>query len=99
MDGLEPAFSSGIDRKILLRQVYAHLGQCTGENAARDGRIFRLYYQSGLTAAAISRVPGIDLTQKGVETRLFRMSDCLRRVLGTANKETFPGIPGEGRAG
>lgn len=91
MDGQDPGSTPRADRDILLSQVFDHLRRCTGENAQRDRLIFELHYRSGLTAIAISRTPGIELTQKGVETRLFRMIDCLRRHLMPGPRGLMPG--------
>ncbi len=91
MDGEDPGTTPRPDREILLRQVFDHLRRCTGENAQRDRLIFELYYRTGLTAIAISRTPGIELTQKGVETRLLRMIDCLRRHLTPGPRGLMPG--------
>ncbi|MBL8177225.1 MAG: hypothetical protein JNK48_21300 [Bryobacterales bacterium] len=79
-DAAEPRNGPRAERQILIDQVFRHLQRCTGENAKRDVLIFELYYRIGLAAVAIARTPGIELSQKGVETRLLRMVDCLRRV-------------------
>jgi hypothetical protein len=43
--------------------------------------VFWLYYRAGCSAAEIAAVPGIDLTAKGVESLLLRMTRELRRRL------------------
>ena len=44
----------------------------------RDRQIFWLYYRQGLSAQAIAQIPAIELTAKGVESALRRMSQLLR---------------------
>ena len=73
--GIKPA-----ERAVLLREV----AECLSENASdpnftRDYTIFWLYFRHGLTAKAISQLPGIELNVKGVESVLVRMT-CLLRV-------------------
>lgn len=90
MEGEEPGVSPVAERRILLDAVFRHLQRCTGENAKRDQRIFELYYRIGLAAVAISRMPGIELSQKGVETRLLRMVECLRRMFAATAMKGDP---------
>jgi RNA polymerase sigma-70 factor (ECF subfamily) len=48
---------------------------------ARDRNLFWLYYRHGLTAEAISRIPAIGLSAKGVESALGRMIRLLRQTI------------------
>lgn len=50
--------------------------------APKEKAIFRLYYRAGFTAKEISALPGINLSEKGVETVLARLKRQLRRGLG-----------------
>jgi RNA polymerase sigma-70 factor (ECF subfamily) len=49
--------------------------------SARDRNLFWLYYRQGLTADAISRIPAIGLTPKGVESALLRLTRLLRETI------------------
>jgi RNA polymerase sigma-70 factor (ECF subfamily) len=50
-------------------------------NFARDYAIFWLYYRQGLTAKAISQLPGIALGTKGVESTLLRLTRYVKACL------------------
>jgi RNA polymerase sigma-70 factor (ECF subfamily) len=47
----------------------------------RDRDLFWLYYRQGLTAEAISRIPAIGLSAKGVESALQRLTRLLRETI------------------
>jgi RNA polymerase sigma-70 factor (ECF subfamily) len=47
----------------------------------RDRNLFWLYYRQGLTADAISRIPAIGLSAKGVESALLRLTRLLRDTI------------------
>jgi RNA polymerase sigma-70 factor (ECF subfamily) len=49
--------------------------------SARDRTLFWLYYRQGLTAEAISRIPAIGLSAKGVESALTRLTRLLRTTI------------------
>jgi RNA polymerase sigma-70 factor (ECF subfamily) len=49
--------------------------------SARDRNLFWLYYRQGLTADAISRIPAIGLSAKGVESALLRLARLLRETI------------------
>jgi RNA polymerase sigma-70 factor (ECF subfamily) len=49
--------------------------------SARDRNLFWLYYRQGLTADAISRIPAISLSAKGVESALQRLTRLLRETI------------------
>ena len=71
-----------MERRVLLEEVETCIQQMAGEpNFARDYTIFCLYYSDGLTAQAVSQMPGIDLNVKGVESVLLRLIKWLRRKL------------------
>jgi RNA polymerase sigma-70 factor (ECF subfamily) len=68
-----------IERGILINEVRSHLELCIeGRDKDRNRRIFWLYYRAGLSAAAISVLPGIGLTTKGVESLILRMTREVR---------------------
>ena len=71
------------ERQIMMSQIASCLEKESSEaNFKRDCRIFWLYYWCGLTAEEISRLPEIELSIKGVESALFRLTKLLRRKLG-----------------
>ena len=71
-----------IEQQILISQIEDHLkAQNADPLFRRNYLIFQLYYQFGLTAEAISRVPRIGLTAKGVESTLTRLLRAARRNL------------------
>lgn len=73
--GLPPA-----ERQTLLGQIdrYLRSGLATIE---RDRWIFWLYYRQGLTGREIATIPGIGLTQKGVESAIQRLTSQVRAWL------------------
>lgn len=77
-----PGGRDAVQRSILLREIDSALDAIIGESdLARNRRVFWLYYRAGCSAAEIAAVPGIDLTAKGVESLLLRMTRELRRRL------------------
>jgi len=68
---------------ILLSRVQESLKrQLSDSHFVRNYAIFRLYFEDGFTAKAISRLPGIDLSEKGVESALLRLKSLLKAALG-----------------
>jgi RNA polymerase sigma-70 factor (ECF subfamily) len=77
----KPAFETG-EKRVLLRELDASLREIAqGPHSERDRRIFWLYYRVGLTAEAISALPSIDLSLKGVESTIFRLNRLIRERL------------------
>ena len=75
-------FSDQAERTILISEIRECLEKQAAEpNFARDYAIFWLYYRQGLTAKAISELPSIGLTVKGVESTLLRLTRILREQL------------------
>lgn len=74
--------SQSIFKRIQLQEIETCLQQLAGEpNFARDHKIFWLYYRDGFTAQAISQLPDMGLTVKGVESTLLRLIKWLRDKL------------------
>ena len=75
-----------IERSVLMQDVQRHLDLClAGSDRDRNNRIFWLYYRFGMSAAAIAGLPGNELTTKGVESLILRMTRDLRaRMAQTA---------------
>ena len=73
---------SSSDSQILVHQIEEMLTRIS--ESKRDRSIFLLYYRQGFTAKAIAAIPGIELTEKGVESCLLRLTKQLRQqVVGT----------------
>jgi RNA polymerase sigma-70 factor (ECF subfamily) len=71
-----------IEREILFQEINECLEACaSGPNFPRDYAIFWLYYVQGYTAKAISRLPNVGLTTKGVESTLLRLTRLVREGL------------------
>lgn len=67
---------------ILMAQIDRCLAKlASDQNFTRDYAIFWLYYRQGLTANAISQLPGITLGVKGVESTLLRLTRFVRACL------------------
>jgi RNA polymerase sigma-70 factor (ECF subfamily) len=70
------------ERATLLRQVDELL-----EASARERAVFWLYFRQGFTAREISLIPSVQLSVKGVESLLHRMTESVRsRMIQTRNK-------------
>jgi RNA polymerase sigma-70 factor, ECF subfamily len=82
--GTSEGFGSqtSMERGILLREIDAllqsGLSEATGD---RDRTIFWLYYRQGLTTRAISSLPAIGLTMKGVESTILRLTRMVRKQM------------------
>ena len=76
------SFYESAERNILIAEIRQCLESLSSEpNFARDCMIFWLYYQQGLTAKAISELPAIRLTVKGVESTLLRLTRVVREKM------------------
>ena len=74
--------SSDIEQQLAIAEVdKLLLSHTQNENGSRDRGIFRLYYQHGMTAQAIAGLPGVGLSQKGVEAVLHRLTKAIRQTL------------------
>ena len=79
-----PRLYQPVEREILVSQIKQCLAELADEpNFVRDYTIFWLYYQHGLTAKAISQLPGIELSVKGVESSLLRLTCYVRSRLAS----------------
>jgi RNA polymerase sigma-70 factor (ECF subfamily) len=65
-----------LERRILIRQIDRFLA-----DDAKTRTIFWLYYKQGFTAKEISDVPAFQLSPKGVESLLRRLTDSIREQL------------------
>jgi RNA polymerase sigma-70 factor (ECF subfamily) len=70
------------ERHVLFQEIDRHLQAITSsENAARDRRVFWLYYRHGFSAKEIAALPSVGLTPKGVESNLHRLTTQLREIV------------------
>jgi RNA polymerase sigma-70 factor (ECF subfamily) len=85
-EGFTPSAGAGsegsegsIERTVLIRELQSLLDACcTGRDRDRNRRVFWLYYRVGLSASAIAALPGIDLSTKGVESLILRITKEVR---------------------
>jgi RNA polymerase sigma-70 factor, ECF subfamily len=64
------------EQSLMLREI----DQCVERisDGQRDRTIFWLYYQRGLTAKDIAKLPSIGLTAKGIESCIYRLTKAVR---------------------
>lgn len=70
-----------VQRAVLFSELDHKLRNASGPTADRDRIIFWLYYLQGLTAEEIAGLPGSELSAKGVESALRRITAWLRKEL------------------
>jgi RNA polymerase sigma-70 factor (ECF subfamily) len=68
---------SPVELQVLIHQVDAALAA-----TPRERTIFWLYYREGLTAREIAAIPAFELTPKGVESSIYRLTAAVRKTLG-----------------
>jgi RNA polymerase sigma-70 factor, ECF subfamily len=69
-----------IEREIQLAEIERVLQKAPRPiSSVRDRSIFWLHFRSGLSARAISEIPSVGLTAKGVESSIYRTLDFIRR--------------------
>jgi RNA polymerase sigma-70 factor (ECF subfamily) len=77
-----PSSPASMERAVLLNEVDACLSAVApAETQERDRTIFWLYYRQGLTAKEIVALPSINLSLKGVESTLHRLTQLVRTHL------------------
>jgi RNA polymerase sigma-70 factor (ECF subfamily) len=87
------AGASEIEREILLHEIDKVLTDASSASGSRDREIFWLYYRQGYTANAIAAIRCYQLTTKGVESIIFRLTRQVRvnlvdRERGRQKRET-----------
>lgn len=82
-----------VESPALLAQLDGLLRRYPEAVSARDRSLFWLYYQQGFTAEAISRIPAMRLSVKGVESALLRMTRLLRKTIAVGKLK--PKLPKE----
>ena len=70
--------ASAIEQAALIKEIEHHLVNTETE---RDCTIFWLYYRQGYTAKDIASIVDLGLTQKGVESCIYRLTQSLRNVI------------------
>lgn len=74
-----------LEREVLLGEIDELLRRrLSGETRERDRTIFWLYYRHGMTARAIASLPSIDLSTKGVESTILRLTRLVRGEMAEA---------------
>ena len=81
------------EREILLREIDENMPP---DASPRDRQIFWLYYRHGMTARAIGEIPGLGLTQKGVESVIQRLIGYVRGRVGPRKTERPEGKSSSG---
>ena len=79
------------DLSILLEEVDGVLLMNVSE---RERSIFWLYYRHGFTSAQIAAIPTIELTVKGVESVIFRLTKLVKEKLSSDLEKLFLGNRG-----
>jgi RNA polymerase sigma-70 factor (ECF subfamily) len=74
------------ERALLIREIDQIL--CSVTDNERDRSIFWLYYRHGFTSQAISDLPSVQISSKGVESTLARLTTAIRRRLLDPGKGT-----------
>jgi RNA polymerase sigma factor (sigma-70 family) len=88
-EGSDPSLAPGrdgapdmVEQGVLLKEIEDCLQACSnGFDGERDRLIFSLYYRQGLSAKAIADLPNINLTVKGVESAILRITRLIRERL------------------
>jgi RNA polymerase sigma-70 factor (ECF subfamily) len=70
------------ERAVLLAEIERHLQRCApGPENDHYRTIFWLYYRQGMSASAIAALPWVELTTKGVESAIFRLTRAVREQM------------------
>ncbi len=71
-----------LDAHVLWREIENHVH----ELPQRERSVFLLYYRQGFTAREIASLPAVGLSEKGVESLLFRSVSVLRKRFSGADE-------------
>jgi RNA polymerase sigma-70 factor (ECF subfamily) len=77
--------STDVENKLLLNETAVLLERVT--QSKRDRTIFWLYYQQGFTAKEIAQLPGIELSVKGIESCIYRLTQAIRQEFNLNNPQ------------
>ncbi len=78
--------NASLDREVLIREIEELL-----PSSQRERTIFRLFYRQGFSASEIAQIPAIQLSTKGVESVLTRLSKSIREKLQQAKGKSSAG--------
>ncbi len=70
-----------LEMQSLYAQLDGLLRLYPNKVSSRDRRLFWLHFRHGMTAEAISRIPTMGLSAKGVESALIRLTRLLRKTV------------------
>jgi RNA polymerase sigma-70 factor (ECF subfamily) len=70
-----------VEQKLMLEKIDKILARDEENQQGRNRRIFWLYYRQGFTSKAIASLPGMQLSAKGIEAVLQRLTKLVRREL------------------
>lgn len=90
----ETSSAAAVERELLLSEIDRFLAPSLPSPAAeRDRTVFWLHHRHGMTAKAISQLPPIGLSEKGVESLLFRLNARVREKMvdrkGISARESY----------
>jgi RNA polymerase sigma factor (sigma-70 family) len=68
---------SSVENEVLQHELEDMASQIA--EGERDRLVFFLYYRQGFTTSRIAQIPGIGLSQKGVESCLHRLTERLKK--------------------
>ena len=88
--------SSAIEHSALIGEIYQRLAATETE---RDRNIFWLYYRQGYTARDIASIPNLGLTQKGVESCIYRLTQSVRNTVAGSATGAGKGLPPQNTLG
>jgi RNA polymerase sigma-70 factor (ECF subfamily) len=91
-----PGSREEMERVVLLKQIGRLLSEEGYSRAHRS--LFWLYYRQGYTAQALAAIPAVDLTVKGIESLLLRMTRSVRDRVAVTEEEDRPPMPAFPRA-
>jgi len=99
LEGIDPAAivnslgsPGAMERQVLLKQIHQCLETCcAGPDQERDRLIFWLHYQQGMSAKAISALPAVGLTPKGVESAILRLTRLVRQQIVVLRSKSLDG--------
>jgi RNA polymerase sigma factor (sigma-70 family) len=87
-----PGQGSEVQKAVLFAELDRKMCSAPEVVAERDRAIFWLYYLQGLTAEEIAALPAAQLSAKGVESALRRITCWLRQELQTRTPEISSAI-------
>jgi RNA polymerase sigma-70 factor (ECF subfamily) len=84
---IDSRLEAALERRSILGQLDGLLRLFPETVSVRDRNLFWLHYRHGMTAEAISRIPVLKLSPKGVESKLRRLTRLLRNTVMNGKPE------------